>query len=652
MQFTLQAQTAGTMPFALGFAFREGDIPAGRQVTASLPNVQCVVKNRWQDGSVKFAVLAGRVVTTAGSNTVVTLQSTANAPAGTALSTADLRATNISASVDAGSLGAAAWAGADWDAPFMPWVSGPEMTSWVYRKPVGADAHLVAWLEVRLFATGAVEVLPWIENGYLNVAGPTNKRAGFSFTMGGTQRFSADIDLPNHCRTPLLSNASLSHWLGSDPGVSVKHDSAYLMDTRLVPTYMAATPANAPAVTSLPATFLPLQQGSYASSMGTAGYHRSIGLLPQWDVLYLTSSASGVWAALQRNAYSAGRYGMHHRDETTNRPLRFSAYPQLCLGSGNGFQGTGSSQTGQRTPNATGTAPATYNSTHCPSMGFMAYLLSGRLYHLETLQFQATAHYLKNGSNERLNAAGVLQTAHGANTVRGAAWATRTLAQAAAISPDGDTLTTEFRSSIASNISWYHSNYAGVATNFGFVAPYSDYTGAGDGVYSDASWQQDFFTAAYGYLKSLKVPLTASDRTRVDEFFAWKARHIVGRLGTAAAGDYLYRDAAVYTLAAAPSDTVAWAGVGPFYANWGQSWSATQAGSAVTKELGDGSLRGGNFPEATSYWGNLQPAIAYAVEHGVPGAADGYARMTSAPNWAGFVRNVNDAPEWGVRPRV
>ena len=30
-----------------------------------------------------------------------------------------------------------------------------------YRRPIGSDAHLVAWLEVRLYAGGAVEVLPW-----------------------------------------------------------------------------------------------------------------------------------------------------------------------------------------------------------------------------------------------------------------------------------------------------------------------------------------------------------------------------------------------------------------------------------------------------------------------------------------------------------
>ena len=32
------------------------------------------------------------------------------------------------------------------------------MSSWVYRKQVGSDAHLVAWMEVRLYVAGAVEL--------------------------------------------------------------------------------------------------------------------------------------------------------------------------------------------------------------------------------------------------------------------------------------------------------------------------------------------------------------------------------------------------------------------------------------------------------------------------------------------------------------
>ena len=32
-----------------------------------------------------------------------------------------------------------------------------------------------------------------------------------------------------------------------------------------------------------------------------------------------------------RNGYSAGRWEIHYRDENSNRPLRFSQYPNLTM---------------------------------------------------------------------------------------------------------------------------------------------------------------------------------------------------------------------------------------------------------------------------------------------------------------------------------
>ena len=374
-------------------------------------------------------------------NTPLTVSLSAGTPpAAPALTTANLRATGITASIAAGAFGTVTWAAADWDAPFQAWVSGPQMSSWIYRKPVGSDAHLVAWLEVRLFAGGAVEVLPWIENGFLRVAGPTSKAATYGFLLGGTPRFSAAIDLPNHCRTPLVSGAALSYWLGVDPQVTVKHDTAYMQATGLVPSYRATVPADAAAVKGLVTSYTPLQVGNHSPGMGMAGYHASIGLLPEWDVLYLTSTSPSAYSGLIVNAYGAGRYGIHFRDETTQRPLRFSSYPNLVVGEGSNISDSGASTTESYTPTATGTVPAKWTLTHHPSLGFMAYLVTGRWYFMEETQFVATLNYLKNSNAPRLNAQGIFQSSAGANTTRGAAWAIRSLAQAACATPDGDRL--------------------------------------------------------------------------------------------------------------------------------------------------------------------------------------------------------------------
>lgn len=642
--FTLTAPSTATHPFSLGHAFKQGDIPAGSGIVVAGATAQATIKNAWPDGSAKFAVIAGTAGLTASTPSTVSL-SAGTASAGTALTTADLIATGITAAVDAGSFGSASFGNTEWAAPFQAWVSGHRMSSWVYRKPIGSDAHLVAWLEVRLFAGGAVEVLPWVENGYIRVAGPVNKSATYSFTLGGTSRFSAAIDLPARCRTPLVSGAALSHWLGTDPGVTPKHDAAYMQATRLVPKYRATVAADAARVAALPATFTPLQQGSYNSNMAGTGYQPAIGLLPEWDALYLTTTAPAAYGGVVRNAYSAGRYNLHYRDENTNRPLRFSQFPNTSVNA---------STTSDFPVAATGTAPPVWDIPHHPSVGYMAYLVTGRFFHMETVQFAAARNYLAQVDNQRQFAGGVFLSTSGAATTRGAAWGVRTLLQAATVTPDADTaLRAEFVASLEANITFNHGRYVAQANNpFGIVAPYGDAYGTGsDGMVQEAPWQQDFYTAAFGYALAANPPISSGVKTSLAAFFAWKAQSIIGRLGAAGATDWLYRDAAPFTFVVALVDTPDYTGgTGPWPASWRAMYDATYTTSPGAFEPGD--LRGGNFPEATSYWGNLQPAIAYAIEHGVSGASAAYLRMKQAANWSTLAAGFNTDPVWGVSPSV
>ena len=59
--FTLSSATGGAnLPFTLGQAFRQGQVPAGKFVGSSLAGLQVAPKNYWPDGSLKFAILSGR----------------------------------------------------------------------------------------------------------------------------------------------------------------------------------------------------------------------------------------------------------------------------------------------------------------------------------------------------------------------------------------------------------------------------------------------------------------------------------------------------------------------------------------------------------------------------------------------------------------
>ncbi|HSX58935.1 MAG TPA: hypothetical protein VLF18_01930 [Tahibacter sp.] len=662
MGFSVRAPGAQAQaPVALGFAFRRGDVPAGSSVTANQGALQVTPRNYWPDGSLKFAQLVWRGAVNAAP-TFVQL-SAGSAGSGTALTLADLQATGVTASIACGAYGTVSWSGSDWAAPFAfesgqsAWISGPLMSSWIYRKAVGSDPHLVAWLEVRLYAGGAVDVLPWIENGYLKVAAPASKAATFTFTLGGTQRFSAAVTLPHHCRTPLVSGAALSHWLAGDPQISVQHDAAYLMASELVPTYRANVAANAPVVSALPAAYVPLQQGSFTfdgDGMTASGYQEPIGLLPQHDVLYLTSPGV-AYAAVVRNGFSAGRYPIHYRDETTNRPIRFTSHPTLGISNGSGFHDNGAS--GSYTPTPSGAAPRTWDCAHSPSVGFMAYVVTGRWYFLEEMQFAATANHLGKGSVAALRdgAKGLVKPEVGAWQTRAAAWQWRTLAQAAALTPDVDaTLATEFRTVMQYNVDNLYDTYIAQPNNpFGFIQSAATYGNGGTAVVPP--WQQDFFTAATGYAIALQAPMSDAHRDRLAGFFAWTARSIVGRLGVASGFWYINGDPYVLRISNAVLPNYQ-TGAGPWFANWSEAYAALPAAlttaSAPNGWLGstEGTLCGEIMPGERAMWGNLQPAIAYAVRFGVSGALAAYQRMTGATNWNAFVNALNVAPVWSVAP--
>jgi hypothetical protein len=448
----------------------------------------------------------------------------------------------------------------------------------------------------------------------------------------------------------LANGTTLTYWLGADPKVSARHNTVYFMSTKLVPNYRGVTAASSPLFARQPTSYVPLAQVGYPTRMGQPKYHPSIGLLPEWDAAYFTTGADPrIWRSVIIHGYSAGRYGTHFRDETTQRPVTFATYPDLVLGTGSSIVATGGSSKMLFTPKATGGAPPSYASSHHPSMGYLAYLLSGWNYFLEESQFVATTNFLKQDNTWRQRTAGIFETSAGASTTRGAAWSIRTLAQAATITPDDDPLRVQFVNSIDANINYYHTRYVARPNNpLGLVHPYEDYVPGG--VREGASWMEDFHTAAFAYAKELRVYNTLM-QTKLDAFLRWKYRSVVGRLGGSAADLAIaYPYGAQYYLNYAPLYNADFrGGTGPWYANWAEV--ARAMGLPTSAAPGD-PLVSGHPIEATYYWANLMPALSYAVDHGATGALAAWNRVISASNFPIQAREYNDNPVWGVKPRT
>lgn len=651
--FQVTSSVGGSLPFTLGHAFRQGDVPAGTQLGSNFSDIQIISKNVWRDGSLKYAIISGRAGLQANVAKTIPLIKDGVRSIQPSLTSSDLRATGVSASLSYGSYGSVNWASTDWDHSFIDWISGPEMSSWIYRKPIGSDAHLVAWLEVRLYRGGAVEVVPWIENGYLKVANPGERSGVATFAINGTQKFSQSLTLLNHTRAMLGSGSTLSHWLGSDPRVTPRHDTAYMQASKLVPSYRANISASSSLWSGVVGSYTPLGQHDFPGAMGTTGFHESIGPLPNWDVMYLVSGGDPRgYLAILIHGYAAGRYGHHYRDESTNRAPRMSQYPNLVLNSGSGITDIGSATTNEYVPNTSGGTPPKLTNSHMPAIAYVAYVVSGRWYFMDEMQLLSTALFFKQGNQTRGFSEGRLVSSAGSNQTRGAAWAMRTLVHTSTMTPDDDTvMKNEFVGSVQYNINYYHSQYVAKPTNpLGFVQPYGDYT-AGDGKMTAAWWMDDFFTFAMGYMKEMQPYSSAYDQ-KLNEFLNFKYKAIIGRLGLDQAGHHSYRRAAQYEAVYAPVENPNWsAGTGPWYANWGEAYTAQAYGSnpSGTALLG-GYIDSVDF--AFSYWGNLQPAISYAVDQNIPGALDAYNRMVGASNWSTNAGYFNQMPVWGVKPRT
>lgn len=548
------------------------------------------------------------------------------------------------------------WSGIAWDSPFEVLHVGPVMSSWRFRKALTPDPHMVVWLEVCLYKGGSVDVFPYVENGFLQVPRPCSKQATMTLTINSEQRFGQIVELKSHARTPLINGTNLSYWNIADPQVFPTHDRAYVYSTRLIPTYMHVTPDSASTITSLPTTFVPFQRGNHQAAMGSAGFQADIGIIPNHDALYFTNGSRKSYEGMVRNAMSTGRYRIHYRDETTNRPLRFSQYPNLVMsGTDAGMSSIGISTTSEYTPTATGgttpsgTSSRTFSSSHNPSMGYAPYMVTGRHYFLEEMQFLSTLLYIKqvNSNSGRMFSKGILRPEVGANQTRGAAWARRSLAQVAALTHDSDPLAIEFTTSLEENVLFDHAKY--IATPncpFGFMELYTDY---GATQIHGSGFQTDFMTAAIGHMLNIAPLLSASTRTKLAEVFAWKAKSAIGRLGGTGADEFLYCDSGAYTIPLGPNRLTSTdfdTGVGPWLANWGEIWDVLYPDGLRE----DGPLRGGNFPTAGSYQANLLIAISAAVEHNVPGALAAYNRLTGASNWNLQSDSFINHPVYGIAP--
>jgi hypothetical protein len=217
----------------------------------------------------------------------------------------------------------------------------------------------------------------------------------------------------------------------------------------------------------------------------------------------------------------------------------------------------------------------------------------------------------------------------------------RTLAEAAYITPDSDRLKEHFTRILNKNLDWYNTTYTNnPAANFfgvldmGGAVIYNSNRGI-------APWQDDFFTAAIGHAAELGFSGAKS-------LLRWKAKAPVLRITDPG---MCWIDAALYTMNIRDSSA------SPMYTTMAQAWTASRETALTSLGCNSAAMATylklkvsemvGYSDSVAGYPANMQAALAYGVDAGVPNAADGWARFMSRS----VKPNYGTSPQFAIVPR-
>lgn len=639
-------------PWTFGQVFRKGDAPEAVGASGA-EAFQADVRNRWSDGSVKLAVVSGIGGTT--------IQFTRTSAGGAGVLTEkQLAAALPLVTIQVGGHAVALNDLIGTDARHRTVFAGPVMANWIYRQALTVGTDLSLWVDVRYYSNGAVELFPWVENGFLQTASATNFQATCVVKINGAERFNQAIDFKHRTRIPLLKGSSAAHWISQDPGITPVHDTAYLRATKLIPNYGWNSPSST-RLDSLVQTYTPNTLAGAGAAMGGAGGEGNVNADP--GVFYITSSGDErAYRAAVTFGLSSGSWPIHFRDRNSLEPIKFSDFPASGLPGG-----------------ASGGTNGSPAISHLRGYAFIPYVLTGRWWFADEIFYWCGYAYLEV-PNSRFGADGIHDPVS-AGSARRAAWALNTLGHALLVVPNGHPLQSDLRASWEANCAFYATRFVtggtyrtrsyaqawvhpqGMFGAYTGSAPATSPYGTPGGIdqWWDAAFMQNYLVCVWGVTSDYELPISAQARTNHETVRDYGYKQVISRSGDGSA--YNWRRFIMYSY--------------PFGADSSglpcETWyTAAQSHKAYCEALGfdqnlsavEGSTllyRSSSGPEVALQYGvsvlpygaSATMGLALAAEHGAAGAANGWRRISSASNFNSSFDMYfnNETPAFGVVPR-
>lgn len=631
------------VPVTFGAVFAPGDVPPGTSIgitdkSGNLIPTQVDVKAKHRDGSLRHAVVtisvprlpSGRDTTIA----VVPGAPAQGAPVGLAALPADFDATiDLTVGGNHFTLSAKDLLASK---RMETWLSGPLVSEWwlaaALRDQSGKpDTHLSARFGIRSYgANRPLRVEVDVENDWTWAPNPKTFAYDAEIRIGGKSVFTKqNVIQQAHTRWRQV------FWWSTPVDVFVKHDLAYLKKARVIPNF--DTSSRETEIDGLYRAFTmknhgPMGPGIISPAMPVTGGRPDIGPLPSWTVAYLLTMDSRAAEMTMNAGDLSGSFPSHYRNERTGRPSTSEEFPKISthynfVGRGNG---------NLPLPDWGGLFKGFIaESAHEPSLAFVPYLVTGERYYLEELQFWSQWNSWTTAPEYHGYEKGLI----GWDQIRGQGWSLRTLAQAAYITPDNDPMKGTLLREMKANAEWYDTTF----TNNPNANIFHVALRASADANAVAPWMDDFLTWAAQYTVQLGF----------DEFkpFArWKGYFPVQRMINP---DYCYVMATKYYIRVMGDPH-------NFFKSWAEAYVANlpkeyrngekldcaseeMARAYKLKRAGE-MVGGGDSPGG--YPAQMQPALAAAVDAGVPGAVEAWAKFKSRPaKPRGGVE-----PKWAVVP--
>lgn len=647
------AQT--NVPVTFGQVFAPGNLLATDKLTGRLDDgttvpLQVDVKATHADGSVRHAIISAIVPSIAAAKTrTMSLVKGGTAPTGT-VTTDSLLRTGFNLAVHAKVGGVDYYASADdllKSGKITNWLSGPIATEWQVSAPLHSSSgaqhpHLSARFAVRWYpGVNKARVDVVVENDWAYEPSPQNFTYDASVVMGGKTLYSkTGMTHYHHARWRKL------FWYNTAaPEVNVKHNTAYLINSRAVPNYDQTVVIPETSLAAYQSRWTgaitePMGVGLANPAMPGTGGRQDIGLLPGWTASYLLSMDKRAKEVTLGTADLSGSWSSHYRDRKTDRPVSLVDHPYMTIYGQR--TDTFNKATGQYeafpacATSASCSSPNLHDSSHQPNLAYVPYLITGDYYYLEEMQFWAMWNSFSSNPSYRDFGKGLYKS----DQIRGQAWSMRAAAEVAYITPDADPLKATFTNILNNNLDFYNTNYTnGSANSLGALT--DSHAFAYDNGTGLAPWQDDFFTSAIGHTSDLGF-------SKADPLLAWKSKFPILRMTGAGT---CWIDASIYSMKVRDSST------SPIYATIGQVYTAnhtadilalpcnsTQMATAMGLQVGE---MKGYASSTEGYPSNMQPALAYAANAGGTAGKSAwtvFANRTVKPNYG-------TGPQFAVVPR-